>query len=283
MFFHFYKNLTHFFLLFIKEVLRSFNLYIFKKCLNFKFSFNLVFFFFPLWSDEITYYFFSLFYDLFFFSNLLNFDFFFLPHYLFFIFFSFVQAHVGNFIFSFYFFVLFSFGIFLLSFLFFISFLFIFISLTMNFYDFIFKSRIAGLFFLSRDFLSVEDEDLWVCSNMFYFDNQVIESKDFKILLTIDDIEVFSTIIRMFFDIPFKNSEYYIFSNQLFLFKSDFLKHLDRKRDHGINILDELYSKAHLSKQLSSKLSNFFSLFLVKDSSSYSKDNNNINLKELLN
>lgn len=283
MFFHFYRNLLHFFLLFIKEVLRFLNLYIFRKCLNFKLSFNLFFFSFPLWSDEITYYFFSLFYDLFFFSNLINFDFFFLPHYLFFIFFSFVQAYVGNFIFSFYFFVLFSFGIFLLSYLFFISFLFIFISLAMNFYDFIFKSKIAGLFFLSRDFLAVEDEDLWVCSNMFYFDNQVIESKDFKIPLTSDDIEVFSTIIRMFFDIPFKSSEYYIFSNQLFLFKSDFLKHLNRKRDDGINILDELYAKANLSKQLSSKLSNFFSPFLVKDNSSYSKGNNKNNVKQLLN
>lgn len=281
MFFHFYKNLLHFFLLFIKEVLKFFNLSIFRKCLDLKLSFNLVFFSFPLWSDEITYYFFSLFYDLFFFSNLINFDFFFLPHYLLFIFFSFAQVYVGNFIFSFYFFVLFSFGIFLLSYLFFISFIFIFISLAMNFYDFIFKSKIAGLLFLSRDFLSVEDEDLWVCSNMFYFDNQVIESQDFKISLTSDDIEVFSTIIRMFFDIPFKSSEYYIFSNQLFLFKSDFLKHLDRKRDNGINILEELYSKARLSKQLSSKLSNFFSLFLVKDSSSYSKDNNS--LKQLLN
>lgn len=272
MFFHFYRNLIYF-VFFFKEVLKFFNLCISRKCSKLKLSFNLVLFPFSLWSDEITYYFFFLFYDLFFFSNLINFNFFFLPHYLFFIFFSFAQTYFGNFIFSFYFFVLFLFGIFLLGYSFLMFSLFIFISLVMNFYDFLFRSKIAGLFLFSRDFLSLEDEDLWICSNMFYFDNRVIESRDFKIPMTSDDIEVFSTIIRMFFDIPLKSSEYYNFSTQLFLFKDDFRKHLDKKRDKGISILDELYSKANSTKRLSAKLSSFFSLFLSKDSLNYSKVN----------
>lgn len=267
MFSLFFKKLFFVLYLFLAEVLRfSFRLFSFLS--SFFVNFGFLFSFFPvsLWSDEITYYFFSYFFDFLFFSHSIQLNFFYLPHYLFFSFFSFIQFYFGNFLFySSSVFSFFLFGFFLLGFLFFLFFFFCIVSFVLNFYDFLFKSKLAGLLLFSRDFLSVEDEDLWVSSHIFYFDNRIIESKEFKIPLTSEEIEVFSTIVRIFFDIPSKNSEYYAFSNQLMLFKSDFQKHLDNKRDQGFDIIDNIYFQARKKKQLPTALSNFFSLFITKN------------------
>lgn len=285
MFFHSFRKLFFPFYSFLLEVLKLL-FFLLDSIFMFFYNSRFILSFYPisLWSDETTYYFFSSFYDLLFFSNILHLKIFFLPHYLFFCFFSLIQFYVGNFIFFFYLAIFLLLGFFLLSYLVLILVFFCLISFVLNFYDFLFKSNLAGLFLFSRDFLSVEDEDLWISSHIFYFDNRVIESRDFKIPLTSEEIEVFSTIIRIFFDIPFKNSEYYFFSNQLFFFKNDFQTHLNLKRDKGFDILDNIYLKSYKTKQLFPALTNFFSLFLTKTNFNDLKpDNSNSYLKKKIN
>ncbi len=60
------------------------------------------------------------------------------------------------------------------------------------FFDKIFRTPFAGLILFSKDFLAIEDEDLWISSNIFYLDSKIIQSDSMSIPLKVQDIDVFS-------------------------------------------------------------------------------------------
>jgi hypothetical protein len=68
--------------------------------------------------------------------------------------------------------------------------------------------------------VALENEDLWVYCNLFYFDHRISESKELSFSENINDIEVFSTILSIFFKFP-----YYLFNNDYLLF-SKTLQHV---------------------------------------------------------
>ena len=97
--------------------------------------------------------------------------------------------------------------------------------------DAIFKTPIAGLILLSRDFMAVEDEDLWVSSNVFYMDMRIKEAEEFVVPLKSKEIEVFTTLIKLFFDVPFRDSQYNLFSGELAEFRDlQRVKLMEKKR-----------------------------------------------------
>lgn len=259
MFYFFFKPISCFFVSIFKEVLKYFfkNNYSNYFVLNSSLIFSLV-----LWPDENTYYVFFSFFNFLFFSNLFHLNFFFsFFHYIYFYFLSniFTIFIYKNFL------IYIFFGFFLL-FLFFLVFLFfVFFSFVLNSLEILFKTKLSGLVLFSKDFLSIEDEDLWVSSTLFYFDNKVLEAKDFKTSLSVQEIEVFQTIIKLFFDVPSKNFEYLFFSNELLLYKNNLKNYLN---SGTISSLDadkfflNLKSKAFLKfPAYSSSLKSFDSSF----------------------
>jgi hypothetical protein len=85
---------------------------------------------------------------------------------------------------------------------FFIVFLFFFIlSFASFFLEKLFRQRLASLFLFSRDFLCLEDEDMWVSSNILYFDDRLVESENVYVRLKIHEIDVFYTLMALFFDV----------------------------------------------------------------------------------
>jgi hypothetical protein len=181
--------------------------------------------------DETTYYIFSSFYDLFFLINLgfninNNILYFFFFYSIFF--FSFLNSSGTVFFFWFGLFILLNFFFFLLIFFFF--------TVNLKFLEKTFKGPVAGLVLLSKEFLAFEDEDLWVSSNIFYLDQQILESENFLIPLKVKEIEVFNTLVKLFFDAPLKNRQYNLFSGDLYAFRKELkvfrsLKQLDRERN----------------------------------------------------
>ncbi len=94
-----------------------------------------------------------------------------------------------------------------------------------------FRTPVAGLVLLSRDFLSIEDEDLWVSSNVFHMDMRIKEAEEFVVPLKSKEIEVFTTLIKLFFDVPFRDLQYGLFSGELVEFRSlQRAKFLEKKR-----------------------------------------------------
>jgi hypothetical protein len=101
---------------------------------------------------------------------------------------------------------------------------FSFVAISLYFIDSVFKVPVAGLVLLSREFLALEDEDLWISSNIFYMDMQIKKAKDFVVPLKVKEIEAFMTLTRLFFDEPLRDLQYNVFSNEL----SEF-RHFQRK------------------------------------------------------
>jgi len=144
-------------------------------------------------------------------------------------FFAVVEFYLYGFLiicFSYFYFICYSIVVvfFLLGLFFFVViylFLFSFFSFCwfLNIFDSFFYTKLASLLFLSKDIVALEEEDLWISSNFFFFDRKVSISKDFKISLTSNEIEVFYTLIQLFFNLPLKNNDYLIFSNELFNFR----------------------------------------------------------------
>lgn len=101
--------------------------------------------------------------------------------------------------------------------------------------DIIFKGPIAGLVLLSREFMSIEDEDLWISSNIFYMDLQIKKTKEFILPLKTKEIEAFVTLIKLFFDEPLRDLQYGIFSGALTEFRrSQRAGFLERRRSRGL-------------------------------------------------
>lgn len=253
---------------FIKFIINCmFNLLIevLKKFIDFRaknIQYSLAFFSIPLWSDEITYYIFTSLFDLFFFSHILNFNMFFFPHLALFSFFSFVQFYFGNFIFCFKFFTFFFFGCFLLASILSVFFFVFLFAVALNFLETVLKSNIAGLVVFSRDFLSIEDEDLWVSSNIFYFDDKLIEAKKFKMPLTAHEIEVFSTIIKLFFNVPNKNVEYHKYANQIMTFRKDLRNHSENVKLNRTEALENYFATIYQKQKIPFDHSQFSIPFL---------------------
>lgn len=108
---------------------------------------------------------------------------------------------------------------------------FFLVSLGLYLIDVIFKTPVAGLVLLSRDFMSIEDEDLWVSSNVFHMDMRIKEAEEFVVPLKSKEIEVFTTLIKLFFDMPFRDLQYGLFSGELVEFRSlQRAKFLEKKR-----------------------------------------------------
>ena len=229
MVYFFFKIRFYFFSLLFKEVLKYFHniISLFKNNFSTHIFFNSSIFFSVLWPDENTYYVFFSFFNLLFLSHLFSLNFFFsFFHYIYFYFLSNVSSifiYENALIYM-------LFGFFLL-FLFFLSFCFFcFFSFILNFFEILFKTKLAGLLMFSKDFLSIEDEDLWVSSTIFYFDNKVLEVKDFKTSLSVQEIEVFQTIVKLFFEVPSKNFEYLFFSNELLMYKNNLKNYLNLEK-----------------------------------------------------
>lgn len=181
--------------------------------------------------DETTYYIFSSFYDLFFLINFgLNINSNILYFFFFYSVFFFNFLNFSGILFFF------CFGLFILLNCFFFLLIFFFFAVNLKILEKIFKGPLAGLVLLSREFLAFEDEDLWVSSNIFYLDQQILESENFQIPLKAKEIEVFNTLIKLFFDVPLRNRQYNLFSGDLYAFRKELkvfrsLKQLDRERN----------------------------------------------------
>lgn len=171
-------------------------------------------------SDETTYYAFLSLFDFFFFLQIIGWFkiFYFIGFYLFYFF---------IFSFSYFYFICYSiiivflvFGLFFCLFFYLSLFLFFLFSWGLNIFDSFFHTKLTNLIFLSKDIVALEDEDLWISSNFFYFDDKIIMSKDFKTSLSSNEIEAFSTLIHFFFNLPLKDSNYRFFSNELSIFRN---------------------------------------------------------------
>lgn len=170
--------------------------------------------------DESTYYLFSLFFDIYMFFYLFLFK-------IFFEFFLYIVFCLIIYFFYFFSYLFFNkiFIIFFLCFFFiFIFFLDLFIFfvlfLCMNLFSILFyklfQVPIAGLIFLSRDFVSIEEEDLWVSSNLFFLDFKIIQAEKLKEKLKIQEIDVFFTLVTLFFSNDQKfNFNYLSYINDL--------------------------------------------------------------------
>lgn len=202
----------HFFMLLVKKNLKCFhfgNFSSFFYCSLFFFDFSFDFYFY----NDI-----SIFFDLFFFSKI-----FFSNFFGFFLYSVFVVLLFFNFFFSktiiisFFFFSIFFTFCFVgfISFIFFVIFLFFFnLKFLMNF----FKDSLVGVFFFSNDFLYVENEDLWISANFFYFDNKIIDSEHLNLSLKVSDVEVFYSLLNLFFKFPqnYLDSAYVSFSKNFY-------------------------------------------------------------------
>lgn len=222
--FNFFFLITKFFAFFLRFVKFCFRVILRINNQVYFFFFNRLSFFFLcgfpiLLPDESTYYLFSFLYDFFFFSYLfllkplagfLCFFFYYLVIF-FFSFFSFLLLHK--------FFSLFFFSFFIVMVIVLGFFLFFIFYLILNFLFFLmskfFGSSIPSFFILSKDFVSVEEEDLWISSNIFYLDFKIIEAERFNIKLKVSEISVFFTLIDLFFDTQKINLEYLRYSNDL--------------------------------------------------------------------
>lgn len=183
----------HFFVLLVKKNLKHF-----RFC-----DFSSFFYCFFLFSDFSFDFFFcndiSIFFDLFFFSKIFFFNFF-----VFFLYSVFIVLLFFHFFFSktvFFFFPIFFTFCSILFVLFFclVIFLFFFnVKFLMNF----FKDSLVGVFFFSNDFLYIENEDLWISANLFYFDNKIIDSEQLNLSLKASDVEVFYSLLNLFFKFP---------------------------------------------------------------------------------
>lgn len=167
---------------------------------------------FVLADESVSYSLFSIFRDVYFFiyvcSSNLFFSYFIYYLYFFFVFFLvFLKFLVFERFSCILFFSLF-FSLFIL-FDFFVVFLFFFI---LNFFLFflekLFKQRLASLFLFSKDFLCLEDEDLWVSSTILYFDDKLIEFENVYVRLKTHEIDVFHTLLHLFFDVHKTNVQY---------------------------------------------------------------------------
>lgn len=119
---------------------------------------------------------------------------------------------------------------------------FFFFSLSLYLIDRVFKTPVAGLVLLSREFLALEDEDLWVSSNIFYFDWQIQNSRDFQVPLKAKETRVFITLLKLFFDEPLRNLQYSVFASELTDFRNrQRFKYLEKKRFRELT--QELTSK----------------------------------------
>jgi len=109
--------------------------------------------------------------------------------------------------------------------------LFFALSFSLYLVENIFKTPVAGLVLLSREFMALEDEDLWVSSNIFYFDWQIQNSKDFQVPLRAKETRIFMTLLRLFFDEPLRSLQYSVFAGELTDFRNrQRVKFLERNR-----------------------------------------------------
>lgn len=208
--------------------------------------------------DESTYYLFSIFYDFYFFCYLFLFDF--LINFALYLYFGFLIFFISSFKFLFFgeFFCIYFFYIVFILFLFLdflILFVFIFcLNIIIYFFDKIFRTPFAGLILFSKDFLAIEDEDLWISSNIFYLDSKIIQSDSMSIPLKVQDIDVFFTLVTLFFDTPKTNIDYFQYTLDLNNLKKDrdtkkyFRKSRNRSVFNFAKELDKLRSKQHLNK-----------------------------------
>lgn len=137
------------------------------------------------------------------------------------------------------------------------------------FFEKFFKFPLFGFFVFSKDFLYVEDDDLWISSNLFFWDNQIINLNDFKLKLTVSERDVFFTLVYMFFDKLLNDSLYKTISRQLYLkrlFKSN-LYFVSEKP--GIGIVGRLFSRNSTRYKVPINLrfydSFFHKTFLIKN------------------
>jgi hypothetical protein len=248
--------------------------------------------------DEVTYYFFSFFYDFYFFSYLffskLFFDYFVLLMYVYVIFFVSVFRFLifEKFICIIFFFTFMSLIILIDFFIFFV--VFFFINLLIHFLNMFFKVPIAGLVFLSKDLIAIEDEDLWICSNIFYLDFKLIESDNISISLKTHEIDVFFTLITLFFDKQKNSVAYLQYSTDLNLVKNtqDLRKFFRKRVKPKFDLNQELFKlrsqqqpvKANLGTNLFWFYKSFFkSLFLYSESSQLLKKKITLKAKRIKN
>jgi hypothetical protein len=208
--------------------------------------------------DESTYYLFSIFYDFYFFCYLFMFNFLIncFVYFLFMLFIFFVSffkfLFFGKFFCIYFFYVFF---IFVLVFdLFFLFLIFVSFNFFIFFFDKFFKTPFAGLIFLSKDFLTIEDEDLWVSSNIFYLDLKLIQSDALNIPLKVQEIDVFFTLVTLFFDTQKMNVDYFQYTSDLNLIKEDkdSKKYFRRSKNKSMfnfsKELEKLRSQQHLNQ-----------------------------------
>lgn len=87
--------------------------------------------------------------------------------------------------------VLFLFGIFIVCFAF-----------VLKIIDRFLYVSIPGIVFFSSDFLVLENEDLWISANFFYFDNKIMESERLSLPLRNNEFQVFYTLLQLFHKFP---------------------------------------------------------------------------------
>jgi len=107
----------------------------------------------------------------------------------------------------------------------------------------------------------LEEEDLWISCNLFYFDQRISESAELYLPVKDSDVEVFSTLLSLFFKFPYKsfNVDYFSFSKVL---QHSIFGNNSSLYNFEQNII-EPYTKPVLAKNSISSFGTYFKLFSV--------------------
>lgn len=142
------------------------------------------------------------------------------------------------------FFVLF----FLCDFIIIIIFFFV-LNLVFFFLEKVFRQRLASLFLFSRDFVCLEDEDTWISSNILYFDDKLVGSENIYVRLKTYEIDVFYTLMTLFFDVQKTNVLYSNYSTDFALLemhKNERKKYFSKTYSSFTNQIADLRLKQNL-------------------------------------
>src|SRR6185312_16408985 len=167
-------------------------------------------------------------------------------------------------LFFFFFIVFFSFffSCLLILILFLFGFFVICFSIVLKILDKFLHVSVPGILFFSSDFLVLENEDLWVSANFFYFDNKIVESEQLAIPLKSNEFQVFYTLLHLFHKFPQP-----IFDKSYTSFAKNFTQNILGNNSTLYNVENKIlepYAKATMRANEYSALDgvkDFFSIF----------------------